>query len=169
MACEIINGREIDCRDSVGGIKEIYIANFDNVASATNTSGQISTITMVGSTKFYTVQLEKENAEYTNTTTGSLENGTNFYSSEIIFTWKKMSAAQKNSIKLMTQARMMVIVKDANDVLWVVGSTRAADALTSENKSGKAFGDMNGATITITGMEPDFDPEFTGTIQDILA
>ena len=169
MACDLINGREVDCRDSVGGIKEIYIANFDNVSSASNTSGQISTISMVSGTKFFTFGLEKENAEYKNIATGSLENGTTFYSSELIFTWKKMSAAQKNSLKLLAQARLMVIVKDANDVYWVMGTTRAADGLTIENGSGKAFGDMNGATVTITGMEPDFDPEFTGTIQDILA
>ena len=169
MACAIVNGREVDCRDSVGGIKEIYIANFDNVATASNTSGQISTISMISGTKFFTFQLEKENAEYKNGSTGSLENGTNFWTSELVFTWKKMSAAQKNSLKLLAQARLMVIVKDANDVYWVMGSTRAADGLSIENGSGKAFGDMNGATITITGMEPDFDPEFTGTIQDILA
>lgn len=169
MACELINGRVVDCRDSVGGVKEIYIANFDNVASASNTSGEISTISMVSGTKFFTFGLEKENAEYKNTSTGSLETGTNFFTSELIFTWKKMSAAQKNSLKLLSQARLMVIVKDANDVFWVMGSTRAADGLSIENGTGKAFGDMNGATITITGMEPDFDPSFTGTIQDILA
>jgi hypothetical protein len=61
----------------------------------------------------------------------------------------------------------MVIVLDANDQYWVMGTTRGADALTITNGTGKAMGDLNGATVTITGKEPLFDPEYTGTIGDI--
>lgn len=169
MACNIVQGYEIACRDSVGGIKEIYIAEFANVQSYTASSGVITAITMVPGKKFYTFQLEKENATYTNDSVGSLENGTTFYNSSVVFTMKKMSASMKNSIKVLSQARLMVIVKDANDIYHVMGLTRGADALDIKMTSGKAMGDMNGATVTITGKEPDFDNTYTGSISSITS
>jgi len=169
MACELVQGDEILCRDSTGGVREAYIAKFDNVISATATSGQVSTIAMAGGTKFYTYQLEKENGVYTNNMTGSVENGTTFWESLLTFTMKKMSASQKNALQNLSQSRLMVIVKDNNDKYWIMGRTRGADALDIQGTSGQAFGDLNGATVNISGKEPTFDAEFTGTIGDITA
>ena len=42
MSCELVQGAEIGCRDNVGGVQVIYIANFDNVQNVTSTSGIIS-------------------------------------------------------------------------------------------------------------------------------
>ena len=169
MSCDLVQGNEIGCRDAVGGIKEIYIANFDKVTTPiTVTSGVVSTIAMINaSAKFYTFQVSKESAQYDNNGTSSLENGTTFYESTLSFTMKKMSASQKNSINNLLRARLMVIVKDGSDQYWVMGTTLGADALEITNTTGKAFGDLNGGTVTITGKEPTFDPEYTGTIGDI--
>jgi hypothetical protein len=168
MSCELVQGAEIGCRDNVGGVEVIYIANFDNVQSITSTSGVISDITMVGTTKFYTFQLNKEDAQYDSKTTSSIETGTTFYESTTVFTMKKMSASQKNSLSNLAKARLMAIVKDANGTLWVLGETRGVDALEITNGSGKAMGDLNGATVTLTGKEPDFDKAFTGTLATII-
>jgi hypothetical protein len=169
MACELFQGNEIGCRDNVGGVKEVYIANLDNVSLPVSvTSGVAATIAMISAAdKFYTFQLEKEDTQYDNNMTSSIETGTTFYESTLVFTMKKMSASQKNSIDVLARARLMVIVLDANDQYWVMGTTRGADALTITNGTGKAMGDLNGATVTITGKEPLFDPEYTGTIGDI--
>lgn len=167
MACELYQGEEIECRDGSGGVMEVYIANFNNVQSVTVTSGQATGITMAGTTKFFTFQLEKENALYDNNGTSSIENGTTFYESTLNFTIKKMSASQKNSLDILLKARLMVIVKDSNGTYWVMGRTRGVDALEILNTSGKAFGDLAGATVTLTGKEPAFDPEFTGAIAGI--
>lgn len=169
MPCSIVQGYEIACRDSTGGIESIYIAEFSNVQSYTASSGVITAITMVPGKKFYTFQLEKENATYTNDLVGSLENGTTFYNSSLVFTMKKMSASMKNAIKVLGQARLVVIVKDNNGTYFVMGLTRGADALDIKMTSGKAFGDMNGSTVTIVGKEPDFDYTYTGSIATITA
>ena len=112
---------------------------------------------MVGSTKFFTFQVNKEDAQYDSKTTSSVETGTTFYESTLVFTMKKMSASQKNSLSNLAKARLMVIVKDANGTLFLLGETRGVDALEIANSTGKAMGDLNGATVTITGKEPDFD------------
>jgi len=167
MTCSLVQGQEVECRDNLGGVQEIYIANFENIQAITESSGVITDITMVGSSKFYTFQLRQEDAEYTNPSTSSRETGSTFYDSTVVFSMKKMSASQKNSISNIVKARLMVIVKDNNGTFFVVGETRGADALETTNSSGKAFGDLNGAIITISGKEPDFDKTFTGSIAEI--
>ena len=167
MACELVQGNEVLCRDSVGGIKEVYIANFSNVTSTTTTSGVCTDISMASSDKFYTFQLEKENATYTNNPITSVENGTLFYESTLTFTMKKMSASQKNSVKVLAQSRLMIIVLDNNGVYWLMGETRGVDLTESSMASGQAFGDLNGSTMTFTSKEVAFDPSFTGSISAI--
>jgi len=170
MACDIVQGYEILCRDSVGGIKEVYITEFENVpqANITAASGVISAISCNSGTKFYTYQLERENAQYDNNQVGSLENGTNFWESTLTFTMKKMSASMKNSLRVLSENRLMVIVKDANDVYWLMGQTRGVDLLSSTMTSGRAMGDLNGATLTFTGKEPAFDNQVTSSLISAL-
>ncbi len=170
MACQIINGYEIDCRDAVGGIKELYIAEYANVASYTETSGVCSAITMVSGKKFYTFQMEKENAELIETQTGSVENGTNFWQQDLTFTMKKLSAAKRNSVKVLSQVRLVVVAKLHDDSLWIVGRHNGLDMVgTNTAKSGKAMGDMNGYEIALMGKEQNPMYSYSGTVASITA
>lgn len=165
MACTIYQGREIDCRDSMGGVQEIYIAEFANVQSITETSGVITAITMVSGKKFYTFQVEKENGSLTETENGSVENGTLFYEQVVNFSIKKGSSSQRNALNVLAKARLMVIVKDNNGVYWLVGKSRAADKVGDNNFStGKAFGDQNGYNVTLTAKEPNPVVELTAAL-----
>lgn len=168
MACSIAQGNELGCRDSVGGIETIYITEFENVTSITSSSGQISAITKSGGTSFKVFKLEKENAEFTEAINSSVENGTLFYEQTLSFTMKKMSASNRNNIRNIAQNRLMVIVKDNNGTYWVMGETRGAD-LTGDNsaKTGKAFGDMNGYSLTLVGKEPAPAQVYTGSITSL--
>ncbi len=158
MSCTIINGREIDCRDSVGGIAEVYITEYTNVpqANITASSGTITAMSCSSGKKFFTFQLEKENAQFTETAQNSVENGTLFYESTLTFTIKKMSAANRNAINILAKNRLMIIIKDNNGLIYLMGQVNGAD-MVGENSatSGKAFGDMNGYTLTFTAKEPN--------------
>jgi hypothetical protein len=133
-------------------------------ANITATSGVITAMTCTSGKKFFTYQLEKENATYNNDTIISVENGTTFYQSVLTFTMKKMSASMKNNLKMLAQNRLMIIVKDNNGTYWVMGQTRGVDVTEITNGSGKAYGDLSGATITFTGKEPDFDNQLTASL-----
>lgn len=166
MACNLTQGNEVLCRDAIGGVAEVYITEFTNVpqANITASSGVITAMTCTSGKKFFTFQLEKENATYNNDVTNSVENGTSFYDSNLTFTMKKMSASMKNSIKMLAQNRLMIIVKDNNGVYWLMGRERGVDATDIKMTSGKAFGDMSGVTMTFTGKEPDFDNQVTSSL-----
>lgn len=166
MACVIVQGNEILCRDSVGGIQEVYITEFANVpqANITAASGVITAMTCTSGKKFFTFQLEKENGMYDNNDIPSVENGSNFWESLLVFTMKKMSASMKNSIRVLAENRLMIIVKDANGIYWLMGQTRGVDITSATMTSGKAFGDLNGATMTFAGKEPSFDNQVTASL-----
>lgn len=155
MACIIIEGREIDCRDSVGGVAEIYVTEFANVpqANITASSGSISAMTCSTGKKFWTFQMEKGNAQFDQKVTSSLENGTLYYEQTLTFNFKKMSASKRNDIHTLAQNRLIFIVKDNNGLFQVLGQTGGMDIGDSTGTTGKAFGDLNGYTLTFTGME----------------
>ncbi len=44
MACALTQGYTLDCRDSLGGITEVYFIEAGNVSSITEASGVVSAI-----------------------------------------------------------------------------------------------------------------------------
>ena len=156
MACAIVQGREIDCRDSVGGVLEVYLTEFTNVTQTniTSSSGVVTAATCSSGKRFFTYQLEKENATFMAKDTVSVENGTFYNETTLTFSLKKMSASLRNNIRTLAQNRLHIIIKDANGVYWWMGQTNGADLITAEGTTGKAMGDMNGYTLSFTGKEP---------------
>ena len=58
-----LNGLDISCADSIGGIKEVYIALRDKVTQITvdgENEGVIQTITMANTEKFKTYKFRKQ-------------------------------------------------------------------------------------------------------------
>ena len=153
MACNLTQGRTIDCRNNTGGIEEILIANFDDITITSVAAGVLTGLTQAAATNFYIYNLEKENASLVETHTGSLENGTNFYDSVLDFSTKNLTASESEELTLIDQARLFVIVKTNNGKYWTVGAYFAADKLTGTSISGMAFGDMSGYTYSITAKE----------------
>lgn len=154
MACTIIEGITLDCRQGAGGIKTLYLTEFANVSSITSSSGQVSAISMASGKKFWTVEVELEDAQLNEDATVSVENGTTFYAQTLTFSVYKMTAKNRNIVRLLTQNRLMVIAQDADDVYHLLGETRAMHLTASASTTGKAMGDKNGYNITLTGKEP---------------
>lgn len=170
MSCNIVQGREIDCRDSVGGVLEAYLTEFTNVpqGNITASSGIITAATCSTGKRFFTYQLEKENATYTSKENISVENGTVFNEQTLSFTLKKMSASLRNNIRTLAQNRLHIIVKDSNGIYSWMGQTTGADLTGAEGTTGKAMGDMNGFTLTFTAKEPNPPCTVSSTIVGLL-
>jgi len=67
MACSLTSGYSIDCRESIGGLKKVLIANFTNVNQSTPftfTAGVITGISMVGAAKFWPFEQVKETSSF---------------------------------------------------------------------------------------------------------
>ena len=154
MPCISVEGVTLDCRQGAGGVDKIYLTEWANVASVTSASGSISAIGMNSGKKFWEVQLEMEDALFNEDATISVENGTTFYAQTLTFSVYKMTAKNRNIVRLLTQNRLAVIVKDMDGVFRLAGETRAMHLTASASTTGKASGDKNGYNITLTGKEP---------------
>ena len=79
MACSLIGGIVIGCRDSNGGVAEVKVKVFNSALTGiTESSG---TVTMAGGalTGWYTYECEKQTALGNDNQKGNIENGTNTY------------------------------------------------------------------------------------------
>lgn len=158
MACPIVQGREILCRDAAGGVQEVYITEYDNVpqANITASSGVITAATCASGKRFFTYKLEKENAQFDQKIIPSVENGTTYVESTLTLNLKGMSAALKNNLLTLAYNRLHIIVKDQQlvNVNHWMGQVNGADLTAADGSTGKAFGDMNGFSLTFVSKEP---------------
>ena len=164
MSCNLTKGRNITCRDTVGGIKAIYFAQFDEVtayAEGTSTDvGSLVTFTMGASDDIYKYTLKRGTASCTETITGSSENGTVFYTPSVQIMLHKLTKEDQNQIKLLASNRLVIflelneiITATGNNVLLALGLENGMELNSGTNATGAAFGDMNGYTWTFEGME----------------
>lgn len=63
MACALTQGYNLDCRDSYGGVKEIYIAETSSVTAITASAGVITAIDKTGTKVFYKYNLVAHTAK----------------------------------------------------------------------------------------------------------
>ena len=55
---------------------------------------------------------------------------------------------------IISQANLSAIVKDQRGEYWLLGFQNGIRVSAGAMNTGKAFGDLNGVTITLTGKEP---------------
>ena len=152
MSCILANGIALGCKDSLGGIKEVYIGSTNATTVFTyDVDGSINSAT--GAPNFFTFEQRNEQGEFTQTGQHSVENGTNFWEQSISLVFTKNSAEDRNTLMLLSQSTLMIIVLDQNNKYWVVGEDNGADLVSSTQSAGKAYGDMNGTTVSFMGKE----------------
>lgn len=162
--CALVTDYSIDCRDSVGGLKKIYITEWQNLSSTTVSSGVCTAITLVAGKKFWIFDVAKGTASSTDTLTASVENGTRFYTQTVNTVLHKMTAANRNIVEGLERNLLLVVTEDNNGNKFIYGRQRGMDVLTGEGASGVAFGDLNGYTLAMTGMEPARAESVTATL-----
>jgi len=162
MACELTKGRSLDCKSMTGGISAVYFAQRDDLVLTNPESGSITDIEFAAgaATTLFKYNLPRGTSSYTETITGSSENGTFFYEPSVSIMLHSLSAADQNEIKLLAQNRMVIFVQlnqrvaaGGHDVILCLGHENGMELTTGTGASGAAFGDMNGYNLTFSGME----------------
>jgi hypothetical protein len=155
MSCALTDGRVVDCRNSVGGIKAIY---FHNYADLTNQAGWTVAADLVTNVQtavwtVYKFDVRPELAELDCTLTSSLENGTVYYEQKLTVTLHKLSGADEALVRLLAYGRPNIFVQDNNDNVILLGARNGMHVTGGSMKSGKAFGDLSGFELEFTGKE----------------
>ena len=164
MACALTSGYTLDCRDSLGGVTEVYFIEAANVTATTEASGVITTLTKAAGKRFYKYEQVKDTSMMNQTITTNVQNGTVFYAQELSIILNKLQANTRNEILLLAKNNLLAVVQDGNDKYWLLGKVNGADLTGGNGATGTAFGDRNGYTLTFTGNEPALAPEVSSSI-----
>jgi hypothetical protein len=150
MACNLTQGRQEVCKESIGGLAGVYFINYTTGSFTKNGSGQVTALPS-GSTVYY-YEL-KGNSAYTETVNSSRDNGTTFFSQELVLNLKKLTNEMTTQLKLMAYGRPQIIVWTMNGDALLVGEREGADVTAGTIQTGAALGDLYGYSVTFTGQE----------------
>ena len=164
MACALTSNYTLDCRDSIGGLVEIYFIEEGNVESITEASGVVTAITKASGKVFRKYEQDQDTAFFVENLNSNVQNGSQFYQQELTIVCNKMQTATRNELLLLNKNRLIAVAKDANGAYWLLGKTRFLHATAGNSGSGTASGDRNGYTFTYTALEPSLAPSVDSTI-----
>ena len=87
--------------------------------------------------------------------TVSTENGSLFFEDTLTIKLHKLSAADRDEVKLLAQNRLVCFVLDNNNNQWAIGEVNGADLTAGTAATGQAYGDMAGYEMTFTSQEAE--------------
>jgi hypothetical protein len=164
MACALTQGYSLDCRDSLGGITEVYFIEKGNVSSTTEASGVITAITKGSGKVFRKYELVPGTSSLTENINANVQNGTVFYAQELSIILNKLQANTRNEILLLAQNTLLAVVGDNNGKYWFLGKVHGLNLSGGNGATGTAQGDRSGYTLTFSASESSLAPEVASNI-----
>jgi len=151
MACLLTTGRELPCKDSVGGIKTVYMADYGTLGTLSVTAGEVTGFSAQSPELF---QFDvKGSSSLEQGITSSRENGTTFYEQTLNLTLTKLDVATQQEIILLAKARPHVFIEDYNGNFFLIGAANGADVSGGTIVTGAAMGDLSGFTLVFSAQE----------------
>lgn len=147
----------------MGGIVEVYIANFSDVTAKTVTDGKISAITMASNATFKSYAFPKNTGSLTSTYNVA-DGGNKYVSSDLVLQFSRMETAKRVEITALAVSDLAIIVKDANGKYWYLGYDEAVNLSAGDGQTGTARGDANRYSITLQDNSWEMPYEVDGTI-----
>lgn len=146
----VLAGIVQDCTPSLGGIKRIYLTQYDNVEGVTEADGKISAIKMKESSKWYKYDFRKGTGSLTSTLTVDETNGTNYVTNDLALVFAKMETAKRLEVSALAVGHCCAVVEDSNGLYWFLGKDDYVAASAGTGVTGTAKGDQNAYTITLS-------------------
>ena len=154
MACIIDSGRIVDCKDSLGGLKTVYIGNYiDMVSQAAWTAATADTVTAIGTQEFFEFELRPELSSLVVNYQADAASGTTFFEQVLSLTFQKLDATDIATIRELCQGRPNIWVLDNNQKCWLIGAEFGCNVSGGNLQTGMAYSDMSGFTMDLTGRE----------------
>ena len=156
------------CRDSVGGIKQVYIVAGCVTGVTENGDQEILTVGASGGT-VYTYQVEKNTSNFVENIQASLENGTVVYNQQVNLVFLKLQQSTRNQIKLLAQnTNMKVFVETNEGSIFYLGEDFGMALSSGTAESGTAFADRNGYTLLLEGFEKEPAKKLANSLSSTL-
>lgn len=153
--CNTLKTYNLPCDDGTGSVEIAYIADVNDLATFTaDTSGNVTAMTMNSGKQFFTINMFKQTAAWTETHSNT-DDGNSSYAQALNIKMKKLSADDRYILRTYSKARVMLIVKDKLGNYILMGKT--GGKLTGYTaQTGLNFADMNGFdNVTFSSTEPE--------------
>ena len=162
MACLITSGRIEPCKDSLGGLKNVYFINEDLQLGSVIFYDPSSTPPFVNTDEvwyvnfvnsIYKYELKSNENVYDQEIVSSRENGTTFFRQTLTIKLKKQDIATHNAVKTLAYAKPRILVENNEGQFFLVGMYRGCDLTAGSINNGGALGDFSGYSLTFQAEE----------------
>jgi len=156
MACVTFSGGIAkDCANNIGGLTKVYLTDFDNIVGYTQSGGTVSSIIMASASKYYEFEFNRNSATFTEDLVKSVEAGSALFEQTLTLTIPRRDVTKRNTLSLLTQRDLAVIIKDSNGLFWYPGQEEGMYLSESTSTSGTAKADGSNYVLTLKGFEQD--------------
>ena len=153
MACDLSLGRLEPCKDSVGGLKNLYFVNFGDLGAITYDATNTDVIDAIaGTPSAYKYEI-KGASSFTQNIQSDRLTGTTAFEQVLEVTLKKLTVADHKELKLLSYGRPHVIVEDYNGNFFLAGLEHGMEVTGGTIVTGAAMNELSGYTLTLSGME----------------
>lgn len=167
MACNTIKALSYDlCQNNLGGIKNIWLANYvENAAKVTENANDISGF--AEGVTWYKYPIRKGTASMTSTYNTSTD-GASYVSTELSLMFTRMETQKRVAMTSFALAEAMAVVEDSNGKYWFLGKDAPITLTAGGGETGTAKGDRNAYTATFTDESLTFPYEVAKTVGEGL-
>lgn len=174
MACDITAGRLEPCKNTIGGLRNVYFINKPLVDPFTIVAGEITAINTValsdGITQAFRYELKADGNNFEEGFASDKNTGVTLFTQTVSLVLKKQDLQTNNEVKLLAWGSPYVIVEDRMGNFRVVGLSDGADVTGGSIVTGGAKADFNGYNITLVAEEVEPAPFLATTaITELLA
>jgi len=153
-----LSGLNAGCKDSVGGVAKVWLADFSSVTWAIDASTHLATPDATTAFKVY--NLRKGAASMTSTLTVN-DNAGSYFTTEVAMNFLKMENAKRLEVMAMLMGQATGIVKDRNNRYWAIGINNPLEGSAGTGETGTAASDANQYTVTISVDDAELPREIT--------
>ena len=158
ISCAILNGRDRQCKNTVGGCKTLFLGLHSDFLAGVETGGTYQEVDVLPTATLYKFEVDPASSSMSlvSEITASPENGTVFYVHTITAKFKKITALDRRNFQNIAASQLAAFVLDNNGNIFYVGKVNGADVTGGQNMAtGLAYGDMSGFNLTIVANEPE--------------
>ena len=166
-SCKTITKLEYDlCQNNLGGIKNIWLANYvENAAKVEKDANDISGF--AEGVSWFKYPIRKGTASMTSTYNTSTD-GASYVSTELSIVFTRMETQKRVAMTSFALAEAMAVVEDSNGKYWFLGKDAPITLTAGGGETGTAKGDRNAYTATFTDESLTFPYEVAASVGNAL-
>lgn len=153
MSCLITTGYNVDCTNAVGGIAEVFIANYQDLTNDAGSTVASNVFSVFPATTVYAYQFRPENGGLDISINTDPSTGVTFHEQVLTLRFNGVDQTALDTFTQLAYARTNIWALDRNGTLFVLGATYGCNVTDLRSSVGRMFSDGVGFDITFTAKE----------------